>query len=90
MNNKDFTNELSHTLSITQKETSELMASLLSEMAEVWTEGNALYVPGFGTFEVKKKAERITINPVSKLRMLIPPKLALTFKPSSALKEKFK
>ncbi|EXY65380.1 HU family DNA-binding protein, partial [Bacteroides fragilis] len=45
---------------------------------------------GFGTFEVKKKAERIVINPVTKLRLLVPPKLVLAFKPSPILKDKFK
>ena len=40
--------------------------------------------------EVKKKAERITINPTTKLRMLVPPKLVLTYRPSTTLKDKFK
>ena len=44
----------------------------------------------FGTFEVKKKLERISINPATQQRMLIPPKLVLTYKPSVTLKEKFK
>ena len=42
------------------------------------------------TFEVKKKLERVSVNPVTKQRLLIPPKLMLTFKPSAGLKEKFK
>jgi DNA-binding protein HU-beta len=90
MNNKEFTAELSRTLGITSKEASERTTALLSEMTAQWTEGNTIYVPGFGTFEVKKKAERISINPISKIRLLVPPKLALTFRPSTALKEKFK
>ena len=44
----------------------------------------------FGTFEIKKRLERISVNPTTKQRLLIPPKLALTFKPSYGLKEKFK
>ncbi len=67
-----------------------LVASLLSDMTQQLQEGNAVSVQGFGTFEVKKKAERITINPTTKLRMLVPPKLVLNYKPSSALKDKFK
>ncbi|NDW13901.1 HU family DNA-binding protein, partial [Bacteroides sp. 214] len=31
------------------------------------------------TFSVKKKEERIIINPSTKQRMLVPPKLALIF-----------
>lgn len=90
MNNKEFTSELSQRLGYTIKDTSELIASLLSDMTQQLQEGNAVSVQGFGTFEVKKKIERITINPVTKLRMLVPPKLVLNYKPSNALKDKFK
>lgn len=90
MNNKEFTAELAGRLGYTLKDTSELMAAFTSEMAVRWQEGNTIAVQGFGTFEVKKKLERITVNPATKLRMLIPPKLVLSYKPSNVLKEKFK
>lgn len=53
-------------------------------------DGNAIQIQGFGSFEVKKKTERISVNPTTKQRMLVPPKLVLTYKPNIALKEKFK
>ena len=90
MNNKDFTSELSRRLGYTIKDTSELMSSLLSDMTQELQEGNVVTIQGFGTFEVKKKAERITVNPTTKQRMLVPPKLVLAYKPSGQLKEKFK
>ena len=90
MNNKDFTSELSRRLGYTIKDTSELMSSLLSDMTQELQEGNVVTIQGFGTFEVKKKAERITANPTSKQRMLVPPKLVLAYRPSGQLKEKFK
>lgn len=67
-----------------------MTASLLSEVTQQLQEGNIISIQGFGTFEVKKKAERISINPATKLRMLVPPKLVLGYKPSSTLKDKFK
>ena len=82
MNNKEFTSELSRRLGYTLKDTSELVASLLADMTRQGGE--------FGTFEVKKKAERISVNPTTKQRMLVPPKLVLTYKPSTLLKDKFK
>ena len=90
MNNKDFTSELSRRLGYTIKDTSELMSSLLADMTQELQEGNIVTVQGFGTFEVKKKAERITVNPTTKQRMLVPPKLVLAYRPSGQLKEKFK
>lgn len=90
MNNKEFTSELSKRLGYTLKDTSELVSSLLSVMTRQLEEGNAVAIQGFGTFEVKKKSERISVNPTSKQRMLVPPKLVLTYKPRVLLKGKFK
>ena len=90
MNNKEFTSELAERLGYTIKDTSELMGSLLSSMTQELEEGNVIAVQGFCSFEVKKKAERISINPASKQRMLVPPKLVLSYRPSNTLKDKFK
>ena len=90
MNNKEFTSELAERLGYTIKDTSELMNSLLSSLTQELEEGNVIAIQGFGSFEVKKKAERISINPASKQRMLVPPKLVLSYRPSNTLKDKFK
>ena len=87
---KNFISELSRRLGYTIKDTSELASSLLSGMTQELQEGNVVTIQGFGTFEVKKKAERITVNPTTKQRMLVPPKLVLTYRPSAQLKDKFK
>ena len=47
-------------------------------------------VPNFGTFEVKKKLERIMVNPSTGQRMLVPPKLVLNFKLNANWKERVK
>jgi DNA-binding protein HU-beta len=72
------------------EETSELVDSVFADMAQHWQEGKTITIQGFGSFEIKKKAERISLNPATKKRMLIPPKLVLTYKPSTILKNKFK
>ncbi len=90
MNNKEFTSELSRRLGYTLKETSELIDSMMSCMTKQLEQGNTINIQGFGSFEVRKKAERISVNPSTKQRMLVPPKLVLTYKPSTILKDKFK
>ena len=90
MNNKEFISELSRRLGYTNKETSQLVSSVLNIMTQELQDGNTISLHGFGTFEVKKKLERISVNPVTQQRMLIPPKLVLAYKPSVTLKEKFK
>jgi len=90
LNNKEFISELSKRLGFTVKETSALVDSTVSAMLDELQENNTIAIQGFGTFEVKKKSERISVNPVTQLRMLVPPKLVLSYKPSTVLKDKFK
>ena len=85
-----FISELSRKLGYTNKDTSQLVSSVIGVMTQELQDGNNIVIQGFGTFEVKKKLERISINPATQQRMLIPPKLVLTYKPSVTLKEKFK
>ena len=89
MNNKEFISELSRRLSYNNKETTQLVSSVLGIMTQELQEGKTIAIQGFGTFEVKKKMERISVNPSTQQRMLIPPKLVLSFKQSNVLKEKF-
>ena len=89
MNNKEFISELSRRFVYTNKDTTQLVSSVISIMTQQLQDGNTVAIQGFGTFEVRKKLERISINPATQQRMLIPPKLVLTYKPSAILKEKF-
>ena len=90
MNNKEFTSELAERLGYTIKDTSELIGSLLSDMIQELEEGNVIAVQGFGSFEVKKKAERISVNPANGKRYLVPPKLVPVFKPGTTVKNRLK
>ena len=74
MNNKEFTSELSRRLGYTLKDTSELVASLLADMTRQLEEGNIISIQGFGTFAVKKKAERISVNPTGNMDKASGPK----------------
>lgn len=87
MNNKEFVGELSRSLGYTNKDATQLVASLVDIMTQVLQEGNLISVEGFGRFEVRKRLERIIINPMTKQRLLVPPKLVLTFTPDSLLKD---
>lgn len=90
MNNKEFISELSKRLGYSNKDTTQLVSSVISIMAQELQDGKTVAIQGFGSFEVKKKMERISVNPTTQQRMLIPPKLVLSYKPSISLKEKFK
>lgn len=90
MNNKDYIGRLSAKTGMDAKETQHLVSLFVNALADKLDEGGVLSVQGFGNFEVKKKMERVVVNPTTKQRMLVPPKLALAFRPSPVLKEKMK
>ncbi|MCD8318942.1 MAG: HU family DNA-binding protein [Paraprevotella sp.] len=88
MNNKDFIAELSRRLGYTSKDTAALMGAVVAEMTEQLEDENVIMIQNIGSFEVKKKQERVVVNPSTQQRMLVPPKLILNFKPSASFKEK--
>lgn len=90
MNNKELIGELARRLGYTNKDTSVLVNSVIAIMGEQLQENKTLSIQGFGSFEVRKKMERIIVNPSTKQRFLVPPKLVLAFKPVMSLRDKFK
>lgn len=90
MNNKEFISRLAEQVGYDQKITQKLVNNIVMAMSDAFVEDNSVSVPNFGVFETKKKMERIMVNPSSGLRMLVPPKLVLTFKPTQTWKDKLK
>ena len=90
MNNKEFIQQLSKRTNSTVDNTQKMIESLIDEMGLVFEEGESVLFNGFGTFEVKKRMERVMIRPYDQKRILVPPKLVLNFKPTTAVKDKLK
>ena len=88
MNNKQFLTELSGKCQMSAESAAEQIQTLIGVMENVWKNGDSVSLSGFGVLEVKKKNERVSVNPTTGVRMLVPPKLVLTYKPSSLLKDK--
>lgn len=90
MNNKEYISELSQRCGYTQENTQKLVRAVLDKMASGFDEGENIFIPSFGTFELKNRMERIVVNPSTGQRMMVPPKLILNFKPSASIKEKLR
>jgi DNA-binding protein HU-beta/integration host factor subunit alpha len=90
MNNKEFIAELAERTGYSPKDTQKLAGNLIDAMGDAFQEDNSILVPNFGVFETKKKMERIMVNPATGQRMLVPPKLVLSFKPNQTWKDKLK
>jgi len=90
MNNKELIASLSARLGWNQFETERMLLAFSSVLSDRLADSDTVSLPDFGQFEVRKKMERITVNPVSGKRYLVPPKIVPTFRPVQQLKGRFK
>lgn len=90
MNNREFIAELAERTGYSVKDTQKLASNLIDALGDAFQEDNSVLVPNFGVFETKKKMERVMVNPATGQRMLVPPKLVLSFKPNQTWKDKLK
>lgn len=80
---------MSRRMGYSQKDCSSLLSALVSEISSQLEEDRIVSIQDFGTFEVRKKLERVVISPATQQRMLVPPRLVVAFKPSTQLKDRF-
>ena len=90
MDNKQLNDTISKRMGRSSADVAKLLDALVATITERRGELYSIAIPGFGTFEAKKKLERIVVNPGTGKRMLVPPKITLSFKPSALLKSKIK
>ena len=90
MNNKDFIAELADRTGYSVEDAQQMVDIVIETMGDHFLEDDSVLIPNFGTFEVKKKMERIMVNPSTGQRMLVPPKLVLNFKPNIGWKDRIK
>jgi len=88
MNNKELISTLSLKLNLPKAEVEFMLDAFTESCIEQLKEDNSIGFQSFGTFEVRKKEERVSVHPATKIRTLIPPKLVISFKQSPILKEK--
>lgn len=90
MTNKELIAELSKRLEWTQAQTSKIMEEAVSVINTNLANSNSINIQGFGLFETKRRQERMSVNPVSKQRFLVPPKITPAFRPGQVVKDKLK
>ena len=88
MNNKEFIAELARRTKSNAKETQQRMNFLVKEITEHLCNEDLISITNFGTFETKKRLERVLVYPTTGQRMLVPPKMVVGFKQSNVLKSK--
>lgn len=88
MDNKTFLETLSSRLDLSMATVNALTEGLAKQFAETASQLDGIVVPGFGTFEPRLREERVALHPASGKRLLVPPRIYLSFKQSPLLKQK--
>lgn len=90
MDNKTLVDTLSRRLDTSVDTVGQLIEALTKMVGESASQLDSVTLPGFGTFEARKRMERVAVHPASGKRLLVPPKIVLGFKPSQQLKQLIK
>ena len=72
---------------LNKKDAKLAVEAVFGAILEDLSAGNSVKVAGFGNFEVKERAERDGMNPVTKEKIHIPAQKAITFHASKPAKD---
>ncbi len=88
MERSEFIESISRQTELPREAVEKLTDAFRDILASKAGEGDAVTLPGFGSFEPKKRLERIAYHPATGRKLLVPPKITLVFRPSAILKQK--
>ena len=90
MKDVELVTALSRQMDMPPHDVLNLLSTFYTLIKSTISNGGNVNITGIGQFEIKKKRERISVNPINGKKYLIPPKLTPVFKPSSYWKNYLK
>ena len=87
MNKAELINTAAAASDVSKKDAETVITAALDAITAALQEGEKVQLVGFGSFEVKKRAERIGRNPKTKESIQIPASKVPVFKAGKALKD---
>jgi len=70
-----------------KKDAEKALSTVINAITETLANGDKISLVGFGTFEVRDRAAKVAINPMTKEKSDVPAKKVPSFKAGKALKE---
>ena len=87
MNKTELVAAMAEKSELTKKDAEKALSAFLETVEDALKKGDKVQLVGFGTFEVKNRAERTGINPQTKKPVKIKASKAPSFKAGKALKD---
>lgn len=90
MTKADIINEISSTTGVAKKDVTVTVEALMKVVRDAMCNGDNVYLRGFGTFVVKKRAEKTARNISKSTTLIIPAHNYPGFKPAKSFQQKMK
>lgn len=87
MTKTDLINVVADKGDFTKKDAEKAVNTVIASITDALVEGDKVQLIGFGTFEVRDRKEKESINPRTKETFISPAKKAPAFKAGKALKD---
>lgn len=87
MTKTELISAVSEKTEMTKKDSEKVISALLEAITETLEQGEKVQLVGFGTFEVRERAERTGVNPQTKQKITIAATKVPAFKAGATLKE---
>ena len=86
MNKAELINAIAEESGLSKADSKKALDAFVSTVIKTLKEGDKIALVGFGTFEVKERAERAGINPATREAITIPASKHLSFTAGKTLK----
>jgi len=90
MKHKELIDTIADKINRSQEDTENLLQAAVDVLTSQLLEDKVINLQGFGSFELKRREERLSVHPATQVRTLIPPKQTVNFRQSGVLKVKLK
>lgn len=87
MNKGEFVAAVANASGMTKKDAEAAVKAVFDTITDTLKKGDKIQITGFGTFDVKQRAARKGLNPLTKQPIDIPASKAPAFKAGKALKD---
>ena len=87
MNKTELIAEISENVNMSKRDIEYILAATLDSITNAMMRGDSVQLFGFGTFEVRERAERKALNPRTKEPITVPATKTPAFKAGKALKD---
>lgn len=90
MTKTELVDQVAAKTNMTKKDSAAAVDAVFSSISDSLAAGDKVQLIGFGTFEVRERAERLGRNPQTGAEITIPAKKVPVFKPGKLLKDSVK